>query len=425
MKQILILLFASFFLFSCNKKIKSNENLNTSKDSTFIKDYNQYWNAVNDYFAYFDTRKTNWNKVREIYLPIVDTITNTNDFITILEKSNNELYNGHIGLNRNTSSSSQLIPTSTDIWAIYENGNFYIESIRENSKIEKSDLKVGMKIIEYNNIPIDEAIKEFLPKSFSDYDTETYEFSINTLLAGKHNSKRNISVLHNNDTLKVKLPYSNNEDFYPNNNLLSYKYLEDKIGYIKINNSLGNNDLIKSFDEALDDLINTNALILDLRETPSGGNNTIAKAIMGRFINTEKPYQRYRYVLDEKETGVKQIWTELVLPRKEIYDKPIIVLVGRWTGSMGEGITIGLDAMNRAEIVGTKMGNLLGGIWSYSLNETGIGFQFPGIKIYHIDKTPRENFIPKHKTIKNAEYIEKALELIRKTTANNGSYEKH
>ena len=421
MKQILIIIFIASVFFSCNQKTKSDKIFKkTAKDSTFIKDYNQYWNTVNDYFAYFDTRKTNWNKVRDIYQPMIDTITNTKDFINILEKSNCELYNGHIGLNRNTPSSSKLIPTSTDIWAIYDNENFYIESIREYSKIEKSDLKVGMKIIEYNGIPIDEAIKEFLPKSFSDYDAETYEFSINMLLAGKHNSNRNITVLQNDDTLKVKLPYSNNEDFYPNNKLLSYKKLENKIGYIKINNSLGNNDLIKSFDEALDNLINTNALILDLRETPSGGNNTIAKAIMGRFINTEKPYQRYRYVLDEKETGVKQIWTELVIPRKEIYDKPVIVLVGRWTGSMGEGITIGLDAMNRAEIVGAKMGNLLGGIWSYSLNETGIGFQFPGIKIYHIDKTPRENYIPKHKTIKNAEYIEKALELLRKTTANNG-----
>lgn len=420
MKQILILLFASSFFFSCNKKSKPEEILNTSKDSTFIKDYNQYWNTVNDYFAYFDTRKTNWNKVKEIYQPIVDTITNTNDFITILEKNNNELYNGHIGLNKNTPASSKLIPTSTDIWAIYENGKFYIESIRENSKIEKTDLKVGMNIIEYNNISIDQAIKEFLPKSFSDYDVETYEFSINTLLAGKHNSDRNITILHNEDTLNLNLPYSTKTDFYPNNELISFKVLENKIGYIKINNSLGNNDLIKAFDEALDDLINTNAVILDLRETPSGGNNTIAKAIMGRFINTEKPYQRYRYVLDEKETGVKQIWTELVIPRKETYDKPIIVLVGRWTGSMGEGITIGLDAMNRVEIIGTKMGNLLGGIWSYTLNETGIGFQFPGIKIYHIDKTPRENFIPKHRITENSEYVEKAIELIGKTTANKG-----
>lgn len=385
--------------------------MKTKNDSTFIKDYNQYWNTVNDYFAYFDTRKTDWEKVKHIYQPIVDTISNENDFIAILEKSNNELYNGHIGLNRNTLSSSKLIPTSTDIWAVYENGKFYIESIRQNSKIDETNLKIGMEIIEYNNVQIDEAITEFLPKSFTDYDSETYEFSVNTLLAGKHNSKRSITVLNNDDPLKVELPYSKNEDYYVSNELVSSKLLENNIGYLKINNSLGNNDLIKLFDEALDDLMETRGLILDLRETPSGGNNTIAKAIMGRFINTEKSYQRYRYVLDEKETGVKQIWTELVIPRKEIYNKPLVLLVGRWTGSMGEGITIGFDAMKRAEIIGTEMARLLGGIWNYTLDETGIGFQFPGIKIYHVNKIPRENFIPEHTTNINSEYIENAIKL--------------
>lgn len=329
-----------------------------------------------------------------------------------MKKNNNELYNGHIGLNRNTPSSSKLIPTSTDIWSVYKNGKFFIESIRENSKLEKTDLKVGMEIIEYNNLKIEEAIKEFLPKSFTDYDSETFEFSINTLLAGKHNTKRSLTVLKNNDSLKVKLPCSSNKDFYPKNILVYSSLLENNIGYIRINNALGNNDLIKAFDEALNGLFKTKGLVLDLRETPSGGNNTIAKAIMGRFINTEMPYQRYRYVLDEKETGIKQIWNELVIPRKETYEKPLVILVGRWTGSMGEGITIGFDAMNRAEIIGTEMSRLLGGVWNYTLNKTGIGYQFPGIKIYHIDKTPRENFIPKYSITKNSEYLEKAKEII-------------
>jgi len=419
MKQTLIISFISLLVISCNKITNSNTIIETEKDSIFIKDYNQYWSIVNDNFAYFDTRKTDWNKVKEIFQPIVDTITNTNDFITILEMSNNELYNGHIGLNRNTSTSSKLIPTSTDIWAIYKNGKFYIESIRENSKIEKTDLKVGMEIIEFNNIQIKEAIKEFLPKSFSNYNSETYEFSVNTLLAGKHTSNRSIKVLQNNNVLKVELPYSNNEDYYSNNKLLSSKLLENNIGCIKINNSLGNNDLIEYFDKELDDLFDTKSLILDLRETPSGGNNTIAKAIMGRFISTEKSYQRYRFTSDEKETGVKQIWTEQVFPRGKTYSNPLVILVGRWTGSMGEGIAIGFDGMKRAEIVGSEMAKLLGGTWNYKLDKTGIGFQIPYNKIYHINKTPRENFVPEFKTIQNVDYLKKTKELLNKTNANN------
>ena len=38
---------------------------------------------------------------------------------------------------------------------------------------------------------------------------------------------------------------------------------------------------------------------------------------------------------------------------------PVVVLVDHWTGSMGEGIAIGMDGLKRATIVGTEMAGLL------------------------------------------------------------------
>ncbi len=388
----------------------------TVRDSTYIKDFHQYWTTTQDYFAYFDTRKTDWDAVKTLYAPLIDTVSNKGSFVSLLEKCNNELYNGHIGLNTNTRASSKLIPTASDLWVRYQDGRFYIASVRENSLIEKNGVTVGMEVLTYNGMTIQEAIKEFLPKSFKDYDTEVYEFAVNTLLAGKHNTERSITVQAHDQIQEMALPYSDAQNYYPDGGLLSSKTLEGNIGYIRINNSLGTNALIGEFDRALDGLMATKALILDLRETPSGGNNTIAKAMMGRFIEKEAPYQRYRYVLDEKETGVEQIWTELVIPRKEMYTKPVVLLVGRWTGSMGEGITIGFDSFQRAEIVGTKMAGLLGSIWNYRLNETGIGFQFPGVKLYHTDTTPREHFVPKHGVRHNAAYLKTAVEILEKAT---------
>ncbi len=411
LKYTVIVLLA-LSLVGCNQNKEINKEVTTKNDSTYIKDFNQYWNIINENFAYFDTRKTDWEKVKVIYRLAVDTVSSKNGFITILEKCNNELYNGHIGLNTNTRFSSKLVPTATDIWVGHKNDKFYIGSIRENSQIEKSELRPGLEILEYNGEDINDAIKEFLPQSFSNYDSEVYEHAVNTLLAGKHNTERIITVAVDDKNKRIELPYSSSKNYYTNNDILFSKRLENNIGYISLNNSLGNIGLVKKFDEKLDELMNTRGLILDLRETPSGGNNTIAKAIMGRFVEKEEHYQRYRYVLDEKETGVRQIWTELVIPRKEIYSKPVVLLVGRWTGSMGEGITIGFDSFNRAKIVGTKMAGLLGGIWSYRLNETEIEFQFPGIKIYHINKTPREDFVPKNEIDKNSEYMTRAIEIL-------------
>lgn len=111
-----------------------------------------------------------------------------------------------------------------------------------------------------------------------------YEYAANMLLTGRHATKRSITALQDGvektfypDSLIYNLSLGNAE-------IIDYKKMPSNIGYIKINNSLGNNALIKAFDETLDSLWNTKGLILDLRETPSGGNTTVARAIMGRFI---------------------------------------------------------------------------------------------------------------------------------------------
>jgi hypothetical protein len=49
------------------------------------------------------------------------------------------------------------------------------------------------------------------------------------------------------------------------------------------------------------------------------------------------PYQKHELASEERMTGVRRSWLELVSPRGEfVYSKPVAVLVNRWTGSMGE-----------------------------------------------------------------------------------------
>ncbi|WP_378175128.1 S41 family peptidase [Aquimarina sp. SS2-1] len=373
----------------------------------YQKDFDYYWNAVNQYFGYLDVQKTDWNAVKRIYQPSVDTIQNDGDFIRLLEMTNNELYNGHIGLNTNLASSSRVIPTGTDIWVSYKNDGFMVSAIREGFPAEKSGLLLGMEVTGYNGIPISEAIKRFLPKSVETYTDKMYEYAGNLLLAGTHNSKRSINV---NGSLTFNIENVKNNR---SAKLVDANVIENNIGYIKINNSLGNKNTIQVFDKALDDVKNTNELILDLRDTPSGGNTTVARAIMGRFITKEAPYQRHSFIYEEKLFGVKRNTVELVSPRGKTYEKPLVVLCGRWTGSMGEGITIGFDGMKRAEIVGTDMAGLLGAVYNYTLPETNIGFQIPVEKLFHINGTPREKFSPKHHILGTKEQLKKAIKIIK------------
>jgi carboxyl-terminal processing protease len=261
-----------------------------------------------------------------------------------------------------------------------------------------------MQVTLFNGVSIDQQLKSFLPQ-FTDYHSpKMYQYALDMLFAGTHDKKRVITVVENGER-KTFEPVS-----YANRNeLLYYKVINENTGYVKINNSLGNNNLIGEFDKALDSLISNKNLILDLTETPSGGNSTVARAIMGRFVNKVLPYQIHEF--DEKDYDTKRHWVEYVSPRKKTYKGNLYILVGHWTGSMGEGIAIGFDALDRATVIGTPMAGLLGAISNFRLTETKIGFQFPTERLYHINGIPREDFIPKILCKNVEETLEKAKEV--------------
>lgn len=365
-----------------------------SGQTIYQKDFTYYWQTIKDNFAYFQKQHTNWDTVKIIYQPAVDTITTKDSFIHLLETVNNELYNGHVFLNINTNASNRTIPTGADLKVSLKGDQFMISEIREDFNADKTGLQTGMVITAFNQVPIDEAIKKYLPKSVKQVDMAMLEYAVNLLLAGTHDTKREITVLLNGREQTFRPDQVPNRTEESPGELLEKKVLPDTTGYIKINNSLGNSRLISEFDLALDSLINTPKLILDLRETPSGGNTTVARAIMGRFTDKEIPYQKHIYTSEERETGIRRSTLELVSPHGKTYTGKLIILVGYWTGSMGEGMAIGFDAMKKGTIMGTRIAGLLGEIYSFETPETKITFSFPCVQLQHVNGQPREDFIP-------------------------------
>ena len=109
---------------------------------------------------------------------------------------------------------------------------------------------------------------------------------------------------------------------------------------------------------------------------------------MGRLIERRMLYQK----------GVPMhgaSWTREVSPRGGwTYKAPVVVLVGRWTASMGEGMAIGLDAMKRATIVGTRMAGLNGAVFDLELPNSKIKLQYAAEKLFHMNGTSRADFAP-------------------------------
>src|SRR5688572_10835335 len=361
----------------------------------YEEDFDHLWQNFADDYAYLDQKQTDWNRVREIYRPQISAVKTRNDFVALLESVLEELYDFHTHLNTNTAASPRLVPSGTDTWAEWINGRALITEVRPGSSSEKAGSRIGMQIASINGIAVEEAVRRRIGKSLRSSDEAAKNWALRILLAGRRNEKRTIEVISNGERRVLSLDSQPAQESVGIKALLDYRRIEKDVGYIRINNSLGDTDLIKQFDLALAALRNTRGLVIDLRDTPSGGNTTVARGIMGRFIRRDLPYQKHSIPAEERQYGTKRSWIELVSPRGEFtYTAPVVVLVNHWTGSMGEGIAIGMDGMRRATTVGTEMARLAGATSGIRLPHTGIGVTFPTEKLFHINGSPRENFVP-------------------------------
>jgi len=361
----------------------------------FEEDFNYLWRNIEVDYAYFDQKQTNWNSVKEIYRGRLSIVGTRGDFVGLLESMLEELYDSHTHLNTNTPSSPRLVPSSADIWAELINGRVVITEVRPASPAARAGIRIGMQVVSINGVAVEEAVNRRVGRSLRTIDKAARDWAVRTLLAGRRNEKRNIEVISKGEQREFSIDDRPAAESASTTNLLEARRIENHFGYIRINNSLGDNQLIRQFDLALAGLRNTRGLILDLRDTPSGGNTTVARGIMGRFIQRDMPYQKHSIPAEERRYGTRRSWIELVSPRGEFtYRAPVVVLVNHWTGSMGEGIAIGMDGMKRATIVGTEMARLLGATSGIRLPNTGIGATFPTEKLFHVNGTPRENFVP-------------------------------
>jgi C-terminal processing protease CtpA/Prc len=372
----------------------------------YEKDFREFWNDINSNYAYLDQQKIDWNKVREIYEKKAKEVKNNDEFIQFMESVINELHNGHNSLNTNLNESNRLVPSGQDMRVEEIEGKFSVTDLRKGFPAELAGLKIGNEIIGYNGKSIKEQLVKFLPKYTTSYSPEMQQYALDMLFAGTHDTKRVITINENGiskdyfpDSIKIKKSVT----------LLEKKILSKKMAYIKINNSLGDNNLIGEFDKAVDEFIKYKNIVIDLTETPSGGNTTVGRTLMGRFINKTMPYQQHEF--DEKEYENKRMWVEYVTPRKTQFKGKVFILVGHWTGSMGEGIAIGFDGMKRATIIGTKMAGLIGAIDGFVLSQTKLGYQVPIERLYHINGMPRELFKPTIVTNNIDETIDKMNEL--------------
>jgi carboxyl-terminal processing protease len=343
-------------------------------------------------YAYLADRRIDLARLNDIYVPEARAVASRDLFLSVLERLLAELHDHHVGPNTNNDDSPQLIPTGADIWASMRMGRAIVDEVRPASAAAGAGVRAGDEIVSIAGVPARRAVAALAPRTLSAPDPEADDYTLRVLLAGTHRTRRPFVVRGASGVERtITLPPYRPE---PPGPLLTVRQVGSDIACIRVQNSLGDRRLVRAFDDALASVRDVRSLILDLRNTPSGGDTDVAEPILGRFITRRRGYQRF---LDPGpgKTLAKDSWVRAVDARGPFTAKmPLVVLVDRWTGSMGEGMTIGLDAMKRAQIVGARMAGLCGATQTIALPHSGIGVSFPTQRLYHLDGTPREKWTP-------------------------------
>jgi C-terminal processing protease CtpA/Prc len=359
------------------------------------QDFDAFCEFVSQEYAYFDRKLLDWPSTCRRHAAEAVAATDHDRYLRALERTLAELYDNHAHFVSATADSPRLVPTGTNLLVRWHGNRALVDAVKDQSPALLAGVLAGDEILMVQGRPVGEAAAEFMPRSASPGNAAAWNWALNVAIAGR----RNLPAV----SLHIKRgAVERDVSFAPNSihadSLLSVRRY-GRIVALRVNNSLGEMDLIKEFDHAIDSLADTDALIVDLRDTPSGGTSTVARGLMGRLVRKTAAYQRHESIAEFKTTGIRRMWVEYVVPRPPTYRKPVVVLVGPWTGSMGEGIAIGLDATGDAVVAGQQMSGLLGALDQRELPESKIVVRVPAERLTHVNGTPREDFVPCRLTI--------------------------
>lgn len=322
---------------------------------TFEKDY-----------VYLEVRD-DLRDFRRIGYQLVDASTTQREYLVSLAKILAILDDPHISLNNMdeywmAKSGNALVPACSDL--AIEGGFFWVGFSSENIVPYPGQplppQQELYQLISVENIPVSVLAVQMLrgesrseiPVSIAAADGKEYAFKVKVPPASPTTQSVRSELTTKVDNIQAFAPTT--QEALALDGIIKLRIGE--IGFISIE-SLKGEETVKAFDSALNELMDTKALVLDLRRNP-GGMLEYATKIMGRFVNGIRPFAliqaRLRGRLLDGEFPIWYSYPLLVGSRRPIYYKPIVVLIGSQTASMAELLAASLHDIRSAVLVGHR-----------------------------------------------------------------------
>ncbi|CAN5505038.1 hypothetical protein BH10PSE14_BH10PSE14_32110 [soil metagenome] len=286
-----------------------------------------------------------------------------------------------------------IVPTYADLWIVRRGDDYVVDAVKPGTPAARAGIVTGERLVAVDGVATDRAVAAFWNRLGLAPVGERAPFAARVLVAGRRDRSRVLTLAarggHPHVVTLASL-YAAQAERPP----LSVTAGKNGSVTIMFNNALGDDATITAFDAAMAKITPRAAVTIDLTDTPSGGTTSIARAVMGWFVTRPMAYQVHNLPAEERETGIARQWIEQVVPRAGKYHPgPVNVRVGRWTGSLGEGLAIGFAALGKP-VCGTAMARLKGAVYDFDLTHSRLRVKFPAERLYTVAGQPRETVVP-------------------------------
>jgi len=355
--------------------------------------WSSFGKLLREQYGYFDRAGIDGNAILSAFAARAEAARSDEEFVDTLQLVSHKFADPHFVVGPFDPEDWTTIPTSSDLFGTYDGTNFRIEETRFGGDAFVKGIRSGMTVTRIDGKTPRAAIESVTGRPFTTLSPVQIGFAFNVALAGRHRHLRTLEIAAGRLRHVFALAATSDQSKRIQAGPLVSVERQGTLGIIHINNSLGNQALIGEFAQALATLVDTTRLLIDLRDTPSGGNTSVARGIMGHFVDHDRPYQMHVIPYESRVLGPTRKFLEYVAPYGTRYGGKVYVAGGHWTGSMGEGLMIGFDAIG-STTVGSELAHLLGGLGNETIDGSTAKIDIGTEQLFTVTGLPRADYRP-------------------------------
>lgn len=211
-----------------------------------------------------------------------EAVTDGRSLLRYVERAVTALADHHAITGSSFGDSWALVPSYSDLWVEPDGDGWRIVAVRAASPAEAAGVRAGDELVAVVDVPTGAAVDAFWADLGLEVTPGRAGYAARVLAAGRRDRTRDLTV-RGEDGVERRLSLPS---LYalprPDRPLVEAGVtVGGEALIIRFNDSLGEAATIAAFDEAMARARPGQLVTLDLRDTPSGGNTVVARAIMG------------------------------------------------------------------------------------------------------------------------------------------------